>query len=159
MTQTLAMARQAIQEGDLLDIDTVLERVLKVEDPAAVKERIEIERTRKSPLVQQVEQTIELQQYANALRREARAFRERGRTEDFVLYNRAATMVEQILEQQTRPQQPAGQGASPPQLPGIPGGMIPQTPGASAPPPEAAGVQLGRQLEGGLTPAQGIPGA
>ena len=153
MTQTLAMARQAIQEGDLLDIDTVLERVLKVEDPAAVKERIEIERTRRSPLVQQVEQTLELQQYAAALRQEARAYRAAGRIEDASQFNRAATQVEQIIAQQA--QTPGGA----PQQPGIPGGMIPQTPGAPAPPPQAAGVQLGRQLDGGLTPAQGIPGA
>ena len=102
LMQALSIARQAYPQGDILDLDTVLERVLKVKDPAAVKEGIQLRETEQNPVVQTVQNIIDIEKYASDLRRQAAGHRRAGNREDAAALNRASGTLEAILEQMTQ---------------------------------------------------------
>ena len=142
LMQQIAIARQALPEGDLLDIDTALERVMKVDDIDRVKRGIRNARVRRDPAVAAVDAIMDLEAYAESLRVDADAFRQQGDEEAAASRMRSVGRIEQIITQ--RIQQIEGAERGPTAENGLP--------------PEAFGTQMPRIMnEGQLTPGQGVP--
>ena len=150
LLQALSIARQAIPQGDLLDLDTVLEKVLKVEDPARVKEEIKLAESARNPLVQQVETIVNLETYASELRKQAKGYQNAGDSDSANVYRKAASRVEDIITQTVEgaARTATAGGGLPASL-----GALGAAPGAR---PEAAGTQTGGALNGDLA-AAGAP--
>lgn len=142
LQQQISIARQAKPEGDLLDDDTLLERVLKVDDIHRVKTAIRDARIQRHPAIQAVEAVHDMEMYAENLREEMDAFRAAGEDKAADLTERTIRRIERIIE--TSIQQLEGNR----QQPQGPPGQNPQT----------FGVQATRAANGTLTPAQGAPG-
>lgn len=68
LIQAIAIARQAMPQGDLLDIDIVLEQLLKVDDVARAKEGIREAQMGRDPRVVAIRVAREIRDYANELR-------------------------------------------------------------------------------------------
>ena len=70
LVSRIAIVRQAIPDGPILDLLTALDEVLKVEDPNLVLERLDQDATRsfRNPIVNQINMVGELKQRANDLR-------------------------------------------------------------------------------------------
>jgi hypothetical protein len=142
LMQQIAIARQALPEGDLLDIDTALERVMKVDDIDRVKRGIRNARVRRDPAVAAVDAIMDLEAYAETLQADADAFRQQGDEEAAASRMRSVGRIEQIITQ--RIQQIEGAERGPTAENGLP--------------PEAFGTQMPRIMnEGQLTPGQGVP--
>lgn len=137
LMQALSIARQAYPEGDILDLTTILEKLLKVDDPARVKMEIQLAETRRNPIVQAIEVLNQLVSYAADLRRQARAWDASGDRERANEYREAAQRAEQQIEQISSNiggGQPAlGPGAQAP-------GVLPQAGGPGGRPPITAPI-------------------
>ena len=146
LMQALTIARQAHPQGDLLDITTILEKLLKVDDPEWVRSEIELAETKRNPIVQTIEVLNQLGDYAQELRRQARGWAAAGDREQANRYRQAATRTEQQIEQIS-----ANVGGGQPALP----------PGAQGPgiPPGAPGLGIPPGAQGpGILPQVGGPG-
>ena len=93
MQQKIAIVRQAIPEGDILDLDTSLEMVLKVDDIDRVKRGIADAQLQRDPAVAAVNSIMALEGYADELRMTAAEWRERGEDQ---MAQRAVTAAERI---------------------------------------------------------------
>lgn len=138
----IAIARQAIPQGDILDLDTALESVLKVDDVARVKRGIEEGKLMRDPAVAVVNSITHLEEYAESLRANAEEWRQRGEDRSAARAERAAVRIEQVIELRIQSL----------------GGSANQQTDTNGLPPEAFGTQQGRELAGALGPGQGIPG-
>ena len=143
LPQALSIMRQAIPEGDLLDLDTALENVAKVDDVDRVKRGIRQAEIRRDPAVKAVEAVMDLEAYADSLRETAAGFREQKNEEGAKSYDRAVRRIEFIIDQRVKSLEPQNSGSQP-------------TDGLR---PEFFGTQGPRQAAGPLQPGQGIPGA
>ena len=106
----LSAGRTAIQQGPLLDRDTVLDEILQVDDPALVKRRIDEDTADSHPLIVQLKFMKELLEYGQELAR-------RGESQLAAIVD---SMVKQMMAQTA--QQASGAQAKPP---GQPSGAMP----------------------------------
>ena len=139
LIQSLAIARQAYPDGDLLDLDTLLERVLKVDQVARVKRGIDKARLQRTPLYAAIRQVETAQGYARELRQAGRIELLRGNLEGAKAKETLAAMVE------------AGIQAT---IAGLQGSNRGQTDREGIP-PEVLSPQITRQLGGTLGPGKG----
>ena len=134
LMQAITIARQAHPDGNILDITTILEKLLKVDDPAQVKMEMELEATRLNPIVQAIDTLNQLADYASDLRRQARAWESSGDRERASQMREAAIRTEQLVDQMSANiANPQGQGGPAALGPGAPG-VLPQAGGPAGRP-------------------------
>lgn len=132
----LSAGRTAIQQGPLLDRDTVLDEILQVDDPALVKRRIDTDTTENHPLIMQLKFMKGLLEYGQDL---AAA----GQTQLAAIVE---SMVTNMMAQAGQSAQ--GSSAAQPRAGGQPPGAMPA---------EAAGMttDMAQSMVGGAAGASG----
>lgn len=143
--QRIVTARQAKPDGDLLDIDTLLEDYIQVDDVDRVKKGIRRAVLMRDPAVAAVEAVMEMENYAAELRADAIEFAQAGDDATADARLGAAVRVERLIEQRIQAMEGGPARGGPEQGP----------PGLE---PETFGTQAVRDLAAPLTAAQGIPG-
>ena len=113
--ERMAIIRQAIPSGPILDRFTALEEVLKVQDPALVIKRLHEDAVDFNPITQQIEMVTTLRAKANELREIGGA----GNRQTADLLDQFADYTLQLMQQQFAASGPArsGQGIRPEALP------------------------------------------
>ena len=117
LLQRLSAARSAIQQGPLLDRDTVLDEILQVDAPTLVKRRIDEDVTEAHPIIVQLKFIKELFEYSKELRKKGQ-----GQLATIVenMVNSMMSQATQAAGAQSKPGQPA-----PNALPSEAAGMSP----------------------------------
>ena len=111
----LSAARSAKQQGPILDMDTILDEILQVDDPTLVKRRIDEDNTEGHPIIVQLKFIKELFEYSQELRQKGQ-----GQLAAIVeaLVKSMMTQATQAAGAQSKPSQPAP-GAMPPEAAGM----------------------------------------
>lgn len=98
LIQSLSIARQAIPQGDLLDIDTVLESVLKVNEITRVKKGIATASMKRLPQVQAIDSVMNMEMYKDSLMEQATTLRAEGNARGAAIRDRAIGHVDAVIQ-------------------------------------------------------------